>query len=114
MKAPYEPEIHHRPFDSAQGRRSIRLKGCDYSQAGAYFITIVTQNRLSLFGEVVGAEMQMNDYGNIVVDSCQWLARQYSYIELGAWIVMPNHFHAILVINDDSGRGGSRTAPTEV
>ncbi len=89
----------------------MRLQGYDYSQAGGYFVTIVTQGRAALFGEVVNGEMRLNRHGEIVAETWQWLETQYPYVELGAWIVMPNHFHGILMITDDC-RGGSRTAPT--
>ena len=59
----YNPDIHH--------RRSIRLKGYDYSQAGLYFITIVTQNRINLFGKIENGEMILNDAGKMVEN--QWL-----------------------------------------
>ena len=58
-----------KPLDNAQDRhhrRSIRLQGYDYSQAGAYYVTIVTQGRECLFGEVINGEMYINDYGSIV------------------------------------------------
>jgi putative transposase len=100
----FDPKIHH--------RRSIRLQGYDYSQAGAYFVTMVTWQRECLFGEVVNGEMHLNNFGEIVAQTWQWLEKQYLYVEMGAWKVMPNHFHGILSIHDD-GRGGSRTAPTE-
>ena len=101
----FDPETHH--------RRSIRLKGYDYAQAGAYFVTVVTHGRELFFGEVVGGEMRLNRFGIIIAETWQWLETQYPYIELGAWVVMPNHFHGILVINDNNTRrGGSRTAPT--
>jgi REP element-mobilizing transposase RayT len=90
-------------------RRSIRLKGYDYSQAGAYFVTIVAWQRECLFGDVVDGTMVLNDFGKIVAEKWEWLETQYEYVELGSWIVMPNHFHGILLIN---GRGGSRPAPT--
>ena len=99
----FDPKIHH--------RRSIRLQGYDYSQAGAYFVTIVTWQREMLFGKIVNGEMKLNEFGEIVSQKWQWLETQYEYMELGAWVVMPNHFHGILVIHDD-GRGGSRPAPT--
>ena len=101
----FDPDIHH--------RRSIRLKGYDYSQAGAYFVTIVTWQREMLFGEIVDEEMRLNEFGQLVSEKWQWLETQYPYVELGTWIVMPNHFHGILVIHD-SGRGGSRSAPTPI
>ena len=100
----FDPKIHH--------RRSIRLKGYDYSQTGAYFVTIVAYQRECLFGEVVEGEMVLNDYGLIVDETWQWLEKQYPYVELGARVVMPNHSHVILIIRDNR-RGGSRTAPTE-
>ena len=107
----YDPQKH--PFDRAQGRhrRSIRLQGYDYSRAGAYYITIVVQGRGHLFGEVVNGEMILNEYGQIAAEAWQWLEEQYPYVELGAWVVMPNHAHGIIILHED-GRGGSRTAPT--
>ena len=101
----FDPKIHH--------RRSVRLQGYDYSQAGAYFVTIVAWQREMLFGEIVNGEMILNDFGKIVSEKWQWLETQYEYVELGAWIIMPNHHHGILVIHDDS-RGGSRPAPTPI
>jgi REP element-mobilizing transposase RayT len=99
---PYDPEIHH--------RRSIRLRGYDYSQPGKYSVTICTQNKEHLFGEVVEGEMHRNELGEYVALCLEWLPRRYPYVDLDEWIVMPNHLHGILVITDR--RGGSRTAPT--
>jgi REP element-mobilizing transposase RayT len=104
MKMPYDPKIHH--------RRSIRLRGYDYSQPGIYSVTICSQNKEHLFGQVVEGEMHRNDLGEYVALCWKWLARRYMYVELDEWIVMPNHLHGILVITD--GRGGSRTAPTNM
>jgi hypothetical protein len=94
----YDPKIHH--------RHSLRLKGFDYSQAGMYFITIVTQEREALFGEVVNGEMRLNRYGRIVQAAWFDLPRHYKHVELGALVVMPNHVHGIIIFND-IGRGGS-------
>jgi putative transposase len=105
MKAKYDPHFHR--------RHSMRLQAYDYSQAGMYFVTIVTQGRVLLFGKVVEGEMRLNENGRIVAETWQWLEIQYLYVELGAWIVMPNHFHGILIINDDICGCGSRPAPTE-
>jgi REP element-mobilizing transposase RayT len=101
----YDPDVHH--------RHSIRLKGYDYSSAGAYFVTLVAWQRGMLFGDVIDEKAVLNELGEIVADKWQWLETQYSYVELGAWIVMPNHFHGILVIHEN-GRGGSRSAPTPI
>ena len=81
-------------------RRSIRLKGYDYSQAGAYFVTMCTHNRDMLFGEIAEDTMVLNNTGHIVAD--EWLksAQIRAEIELDAWVVMPNHIHGIVVIID--------------
>jgi putative transposase len=102
-------------------RRSIHLKGYDYAQSGAYFVTLCAHQRACLFGEiVVGArravpdlgtpEMILNGFGNIVV--LEWLktATIHSRIELGEFVVMPNHFHGILILHNDTGT--ARRAPT--
>ena len=99
----YDPNKHH--------RRSIRLKGYDYTQTGAYFVTIVSYQRECLFGEIVDGEMVLNDFGKVVYETWQWLEKQYPYVESGTSVVMPNHFHGILIIHDN-GRGDSRIAPT--
>jgi len=98
-----------------QNRQSLRLAGWDYSSDGAYFVTISTCDRRHLFGEVVNGHVSLNDAGNLVADSWRWLAQNYSHVLLDEWCVMPNHLHGILVLSGDghdSGRGGSRTAPT--
>ncbi len=103
------------PSHSRCRRRSIRLPGYDYSSPGAYSVTIVTRGREHLFGQVVAGEMRLNAFGEIVAETWLWLARQYPYVRLDEWVVMPNHFHGILWIVDisnDAGRGASRRAPT--
>jgi len=84
-------------------RHSIRLKGYDYSRAGLYFITICVQNRECLFGEIVGAslvdaKMILNDAGKMVQSEWLKLPERFTNIALHEYIVMPNHFHAILEI----------------
>ncbi len=87
----YNPEIHH--------RHSIRLKGYDYSQVGAYFVTIVAQGCASLFGHIENGEMILNDAGQMIVKWWNELPNKFPQITLGAFIVMPNHFHGIIIIN---------------
>ena len=95
----YDPAKHH--------RRSIRLPGYDYSQAGYYFVTICCHQRQRLFGKIVNRAMQLNQYGQIVAQTYQWLSSRYPYVYLDEWIVMPNHFHGIIVLTDTSRRGVS-------
>ncbi|MDD5031649.1 MAG: hypothetical protein PHR36_01225 [Patescibacteria group bacterium] len=78
---------------------SPRLKGYNYSQAGYYFITICTKDRIECFGEIKNGEMVLNKYGQAAEKQWQWLADQYSYVKLDEYIIMPNHVHGILVID---------------
>ncbi len=86
-------------------RHSIRLKGYDYSCNGAYFVTIVCQNREDRFGEIINGEMKLNDAGRMVVSVWNDFPGQYPGICIGSHIVMPNHFHGIIVLNHDVGAG---------
>jgi len=80
---------------------SIRLPGYDYSQPGAYFITIVTHNRQCLFGEIVNGEMTLNRFGGLVKNEWQKTDIIRPDIIIDAFVVMPNHLHGILIINDN-------------
>src|SRR3990167_2716340 len=99
----FDSDLHH--------RRSIRLTGYDYSQQGAYFVTICAQNRECLFGEIVGGKMVLNEAGRVVADECKKTPKLRPNIELDAFVVMPNHFHGIVVINEPR-RGVLQYAPT--
>ena len=99
----YDPERHH--------RRSIRLRGYDYRAAGAYFITIVVQDRACLFGEVVEGAMCLNDAGRMVERWWLELNRRFPHVLTDAYVVMPNHFHGIVVIHS---RPPDTTAPPDV
>ena len=76
------------------------MRRWDYTAARAYFITVCTQHRLELFGEINDGAMRLNDTGLIVADSWQWLARQYPHVSLDEWCVMADHLHGILMLND--------------
>ena len=78
-------------------RRSIRLQGYDYSQSGAYFVTIVAQNRECLFGEIVDGAMQLNNAGRMVATEWGALPERFTTIQLDEFVVMPNHIHGIIV-----------------
>ena len=91
----YNPDIHH--------RHSIRLKDYDYSQAGAYFVTICAWQRECLFGEIVNGEIVLNAMGRIVVEEWDKTGKMRSNVELDVFTVMPNHFHAVFLIQDNVG-----------
>lgn len=86
----FDPQEHH--------RRSIRLKEYDYSQSGAYYVTIDVQNRGCLFGEIVNYEMILNEAGKMVDEQWNALLERFPNIELDVYQIMPNHFHGIIVV----------------
>jgi putative transposase len=90
-------------IDQKRSRRSIRLQGYDYSQAGAYFFTVCTRCRECIFGDVVTGQMQPNDMGRIVQSVWNSLPRVYDGIELDTFVVMPNHVHGIIIIRSAVG-----------
>ena len=110
----YNPKIHH--------RRSIRLKGYDYSQPGCYFITICAQNRRCIFGEIIDGQMVLNEFGEIVNDEWLKIPDRFPGIELDVFQIMPDHFHGIInivgatlaVVPSRAGasRAGASPAPT--
>ena len=79
-------------------RKQIRLKKYDYSQSGLYFVTICTQKRECLFGNVVDGKMVLNDVGKIVENVLNSLPNRYKQIELDVSQIMPNHIHMIIII----------------
>lgn len=91
--------------DDLHDRRSIRLKGYDYAGDGAYFVTICTQGRERTFGAVVNGQMRLNEYGREVANCWSWLVEQYPYVYLDEWIMMPDHTHTIIVIEDAQRNG---------
>lgn len=93
-------------------RKSTRLRGYDYTQAGAYFITICTHTRECLLGEVVNDEMRPNEYGNIVRFQWNEIPVHFSDVGTASFVVMPNHIHGIIVLTD-ACRGGV-TPPNRV
>ena len=103
----YNPQIHH--------RKSIRLKGYDYTQPGAYFITFCTYQRMHLFGEIVNGEMILNDTGKIARDEWFKTSELRPYVKLyeDEFVIMPNHGHGIIWIVDDFVGTRRRRVPTE-
>ena len=88
-------------------RRSIRLRGYDYAQSGAYFVTICAYHMACLFGEVVNGEVQLNEWGQIVDEEWRRTSEVRAYVSLDAFVIMPNHMHGIIVLDrrgDPPGR----------
>jgi len=82
-----------------RNRRTMRLAGYDYSQAGAYFVTICAYNRECLFGEIKDGILILNKYGEIVKDEWERTGRIRPNIIIDDFVIMPNHLHGIIVIN---------------
>ncbi|RYG04280.1 MAG: hypothetical protein EOO07_31060 [Chitinophagaceae bacterium] len=99
----YNPKIHH--------RRSIRLKGYDYSQAGLYFITICCQNRRYRFGNVVNGEMYLNDFGQIAYNEWAALEQRFPNFSLDVFQIMPNHMHGIIFLTRTMARTDGADIP---
>jgi putative transposase len=97
-------------------RRSIRLRDYDYTQDGAYFVTVCTHERRCLFGHVVDGAMVLNTWGHIMADEWERTAIVRPGVALDAFVVMPNHAHAVIVIMggvDDAVGGAMHCAPTQ-
>jgi REP element-mobilizing transposase RayT len=101
----YDSQRHH--------RRSIRLKGHDYTQPGGYFVTIVTYHRNLFFGEIENDEMQLNEFGRIADECWRVIPEHFPDVELGTYVIMPNHLHGIIVIKDgaDKNRMARHVSP---
>ncbi len=91
-------------------RKPMRLRGYDYSQNGYYFITICTKDRKLLFGDIVDGKMILNEYGNVVNDEITGLHNHYDTVCVDKYVIMPNHIHMIIVLNDVNE--SSKNTPT--
>jgi REP element-mobilizing transposase RayT len=98
----YNPDKYH--------RRSLRLPSYDYTQAGAYFVTVCTHNRRCTFGNVIDGEMHLNRYGQAAHKCWKALPDHFANVQLDEFIVMPNHVHRIVHIV--GCRGTACRAPT--
>ena len=106
----YNPKTHH--------RKSIRLKYYDYSTEGMYFITICTQNRKNLFwknncrgGACSAQKTNLNFIGEIIRNEWINLSHRYPNVRLGEYIIMPNHLHGIIFLDDFVDFGRSKPRP---
>ena len=82
-------------------RRPLRLQGYDYAQAGAYFVTVCTRDRLCALGDVVNGEMVLSPAGHLAHAAWQVLPQHYPGARLDAWVIMPNHVHGIIWLADN-------------
>lgn len=108
--------------DTLPSRRTIRLQGYDYSSSGMYFVTICTQDRICLFGEVIGKTVgaglcpalndyyiKLSQYGQIIEEQWVSLPNLFPNIILHEYVIMPNHFHAIIEIDTWAGQSPAPT-----
>ena len=100
----FDPEKHH--------RRSIRLKGYDYTRPGMYFITICVADREYLFGHIENGRMILNEYGMIAKSEWTKTAIIREYVELLEYVIMPNHIHGVIVLHEHDRRGTVPRTPT--
>ncbi len=98
----YDPQQHH--------RRSIRLQGWDYATPGAYSVTICTDGKVHLFGNIIEGKMIQSDTGRMVESMWLALPEHYPGVRLDAFVVMPNHVHGILLLSAEGRAWGP--APT--
>jgi putative transposase len=99
------------------GRKSIRLKGYDYSTPGYYFVTICTHKRENILGEINNGILSLTALGKLAEYTWYDLPNHNSHIGLDEFVVMPNHIHGIIIINDNmvnSAGAGSEPAPTDI
>ena len=95
-------------------RHRLRLAGFDYSQAGAYFVTICARNHQRLFGEIADGQMRCNRRGSIVAACWDAIPGHFGHVTIDAFVVMPNHIHGVLLFVDAVGAGHARPLPVVV
>ncbi len=84
-------------------RKSIRLQGFDYASVGAYFVTICTNERACLFGEIIDSKIILNEIGKMVQRHWNSMSKHFQNVIMDEFIIMPNHMHGIITIFDDVG-----------
>lgn len=92
-------------------RQSIRLQGYDYARAGAYFITVVAHDRTCLFGEIVNGEMRVNECGKMAQQCWLDIPNHFPQTQLDEFVIMPDHIHGIIIINDFPIVGAKNFSP---
>ncbi len=79
-------------------RRSLRLPRFDYTQQGAYFVTICTRNRVCLLGDIVEGRMHLSEAGRLAQVAWEDLPHHYPHVQIDVWVIMPNHMHGIVIL----------------
>ena len=103
MLRPYNPYAYGLPNNmpsKSRRRNSLRLSGYDYTQPGAYFVTMNTHQRECLFGEIIDGVMLLNEYGSHAKECWIAIPEHFPNVELGVYVIMPNHVHGIIIITD--------------
>jgi len=95
----YDPDVHH--------RRSIRLSGYDYTQAGVYFVTVCVQDRACLLGQICDSQMQENAAGQMVRTAWEQIPVRYPGADVDEFVIMPNHVHGILLLTESAQEDAS-------
>ncbi len=90
-------EDEYRDGPRVHRRRSARLPGYDYARVGAYFVTICTQDRVCLFGQIADGAMSVNDAGAMIVRHWEQIPQRFPTVTVDEFVVMPNHIHGVLV-----------------
>jgi len=88
---PINPNTHH--------RRSIRIPNYDYTQPGAYYITVTSFDRRKIFGQIMEGKVILSEIGSIVLSEWTRIEKRFKKISLGSFVIMPNHIHGIIIIN---------------
>ena len=124
MPCPYSGKNCMEPDEKKHRRRTVRLPEYDYASVGYYFVTVCAHQHRCVFGEIQNDEMQVNAVGQIVEACWREIPRHFAHSGLDVFIVMPNHVHGIVVINEmeapsasmnkdqPDGRGTACRAPT--
>jgi REP element-mobilizing transposase RayT len=87
-------------FNNKYRTQTTRLQGWDYSSSGWYFITVCTRYHEIYFGEIKNDEMHLSELGHIAAGNWLGMARVYDILIMDAWIIMPNHFHCLIGIDN--------------
>jgi putative transposase len=100
LMSPYDPEKHH--------RQSIRLKGHDYAGGGHYFVTLCAKGRKPLFGAMQNGKCVLTEGGRVATTCWHAIPEHFPTVELGEFVVMPDHLHGIIRMHPAAGAVGAK------